>query len=673
MPKRKIEMAKRHNSAFFKYSNQVVFDKREKEFIKNNNEKNNIKYTLTYSSKNRYRNIKQKFLKEKNIYQYLKTLQSINSKLKSDDNIFQTISFEDELKRQKSKIKNIKKKMNRAKINFNFFNLTETNLKQSKMLYNNNSAKYYYTIDYDKKYGIKKEKKENHKTINNYKYKGINELLLIKNNKIFNDLKRNESEAKTERIKDLKNLQFNPTKEGFRDYIEKSRNYDLINYSTKVKKERAVRLEEIYKNKIQFYKDTYNSLNKFKKLLTKFLLKTSEYLKFLYIKIQKEKHKNSNLVNEIRNCKNDIENINIKMKRMEYEKSNIIRWLYLQIQLKEKKLVLPNFYKVIFESGDLIGQNKHKIKQTGQNIAKKEKSKKKTLLVNYFKNFIDDEFLKGSNKEINLNENNIIDLNGTIISLEEYEKIKSYKLQLIYKTPEQFNDALLNIEKNNLKLINYHDNLRDQLFILKKKFNKVKEEKNNIENYINNKLKHKENELNSIKSIANINSRNDILSERKENNNTLAIYNKVLDIYKSCKLIDNSEKNTTMKNMKTTLEEEIIIMLRYIETKTDKLINKINSKIRNDMDGKVSIKEFIFHIKYEIDREHKNENALKQKKLQREKYRKIYESIEERNNKIYFLPKKKLDLSKMKTKKSKKIEIKIENKKENYLEDFLYH
>ena len=124
--------------------------------------------------------------------------------------------------------------------------------------------------------------------------------------------------------------------------------------------------------------------------------------------------------------------------------------------------------------------------------------------------------------------------------------------------------------------------------------------------------------------------------------------------------------------MKTSLEEEIIIMIRFIETKTDKLINKINSKIKNDMNGKLSVKEFILNIKYEIDRAHKTENAFKQKMLQREKYRKLYESIEERNNKIYFLPKKKLDISKIKAKNSKKIEIKIDNKRENNLEDFLY-
>ena len=43
MPKRKLESSKRHRSAFFKYSNQVLFERREKEFIKNKQEKMIIK------------------------------------------------------------------------------------------------------------------------------------------------------------------------------------------------------------------------------------------------------------------------------------------------------------------------------------------------------------------------------------------------------------------------------------------------------------------------------------------------------------------------------------------------------------------------------------------------------------------------------------------------------
>lgn len=677
MPKKKLEIKKRHNSAFFKYSNQAVFEKREKEFIQNKQGKNNIKYLFTYSSKNRYRNIKQNFFKEKNIIEYLKTLQSIDSNIKRNNNYFQTISYLDETNNKSYRIKSIKKTINKKKNNYNIFNLTETNnIQQRKKLYNNNSATYYYTISNDKKYEVNKETKENHKKTKGYKFKGINELLLIQNNKIMNELKRNESEAKAERIKDLKIAKFYHVKEGVRDHIEKIRKYHYTHYSTKVKKERAIRLEEIYNNKIEFYKDAYNSLYKFKYLFdSKFLIKISEYLRFLSLKIEKEKFKNSELINKIRNYKYEIESINTKMKRIEYEKSNILKWLYLQIQLKEKKLILPDHYKAIFEI-NIFNRNKTQtLSPIKQSIIRKEKYSKKTLHqlnINYSKKFNDNEVDNENNYENNDENNHIIDLNGIKMYVEEYERLKNYKNELIYKTPEQFNEALLNLENNNLKLINYLDHLRSQLFIFKKKLNYETEEKNNLDNYFNGKIKHNKNELNSIKSIINMNSKYDNFLEEKEKNKKYIIYRKVLKIYNNFKTNKNSDKEANIKNTKITFEEEIIIMLKFIEIKTNELINKINSEITDKSDGKIPVKDVLMKIKFEIERQHKNEKTLRQKLEEREKYRKLYKTIEARNNKIYFLPKKKLDISKIKSKHTKEMIIKIGKKENINLEGFLY-
>ena len=38
------------------------------------------------------------------------------------------------------------------------------------------------------------------------------------------------------------------------------------------------------------------------------------------------------------------------MAKIELEKNKILRWVYFQIKLKEKKLILPNYYKLILEN-----------------------------------------------------------------------------------------------------------------------------------------------------------------------------------------------------------------------------------------------------------------------------------------------------------------------------------
>lgn len=668
MPKKKIEISKRNNSAFFKYSNQEVFERREKEFFKNKKEKNYTLHIYPFTSRNRYRNIKQKFIKEKNIIQYLKTLQSLNSEIQniSNKDYFQTISYNTKIDNLKKRIKTCKNKKN-TYYNNNIFNLTETgNIKKKSLLYNNNnSAKYYHTIASNKINNINYIKNKNIRTKNDYNYQDINQLLLTKKQKKLNDLKTNESQEKIDKIKDLKILQFNPVKEGFRDYIEKIRKYDLIQYSTKVKNERAIQLKEIYNNKIEFYKDTYNTLFKSKKLFErKFLIKISEYLKFLSIKIQKEIHENTKLINQIRKNKWEIEMINTKMKKLESEKANIIRWLYLQIQVKEKKLYLPDYYKHIIESNNR--KKIHLLSKTKNNNIKKEKEKK------IFKNNIN---LKSSlfnnelnNEKIN-SDNNIIDLNGNRIDNEEYLRIRKYKNELIYKTPEQFNEALLNLENNNLKLINYKDNLKENIFFLKKEFNKTLKEKENLENYFNSKITNNESELKEIKSTMNINSKYNIYLETKKKNKMSILYSKVFFIYTNCKSIDNDTEDINENILKITPEEKIINLLRYIEIKVDRIINKINSYIKKERN--ISIKDFLLKIKLLIDKAHKNEKAQIQKLNQKEKYKKLCEKIEARNNKIYIIPKKKLDISKIKSKKNKIVEKKIEKKEEKNLQDFL--
>ena len=644
MPKKKIDFKKRHNSAFFKYSNQELFERREKEFFKNSIDKKGHKNIYSYTSRNRYRNIKQNFLKEKNIFQYLKTLQFLNSSEKSSKNTFlKTISYNDENDlTPRNKITHTNKFKSKSKKNI--FILTENNYMKPKIYTSNNSSKNYYKINYYNKLSIDKKtliKNRNKKTITNkYNYKDIKKLLLIQKEKKISDMKNDEEIKKEDKIKDLKLFQFHCYKGDFKDYIKKLGLYKLTNISTEAKKERAIRLEEIYNNQIEFYKHTYNSLLKSKKLFDKkFIIKISEYLKYLSIKIDKEKLENSELKNKILDLENEIESINTKIKKVESEKSNIVRWLYLQIQVKEKKLILPDYYKVVFEYNN-ISTKKYKQKTIKKQVNFSKKDNLKTS---------ENE----KNNEINKNNNNFIDINGIRINFDEYERLNNYKIHLIYKTPEIFNEALLSLENNNLKLINYYDNIRNILFFLKKEFKKVKKEENDIDNYINNKINENKNEINSLKSTIlsginfSIDSKLNSYKKEKKINKKSILFIKVHNIYMNLIESNNEKnyKNNLINNKKITEEQEIINMLRFIEIKTDELIHNIysNSKYEDN----ISIQKFISKIKYEIEKEHKNEKAYLQKIKQMEKHLKLYEKIEARNNKIYFLPKKKLDISTM--------------------------
>ena len=460
----------------------------------------------------------------------------------------------------------------------------------------------------------------------------------------------------------------------------------MIDFSTSVKKERSTRLEEVYNNQIEYYKETYNTLIDSKKLFEEiYLNKTVEYLKFLSIKIEKEKLINSNLLEEIMTLKNEIENINTRIIKAEYDKSNIIRWLFLQIQLKEQKLVLPSYYRAVFEYNIYnMGRTFAPMKKES-NIVKRDNRVKPSK--KYKVTFIDNENMIENkvNKRENSHRQNTIDLNGTKINIEEFERIKKYKEDLIYPTVDKFNEALINIENHNLKLIEYHDVLRNHLFILKKEYNKIKDEENMLDSSLTNKIRYREDELSLVKSIVNgrincgitTNLKKYYLkkdkrekSKNKQNKKPI-LYKEVHEIYKICKIFENNyfDENEELKdNKKKTVDEEIIYMLKYIEFQVDELIKKVYSY--HSSNDKMPIKKFIFKIKFEIEKEHRKEKADLQKLLIKEKNKKLYEEIESRNQKIYFLPKKKVDISIINQKK-RKIKKKLENEDENDLEGFL--
>ena len=467
-----------------------------------------------------------------------------------------------------------------------------------------------------------------------------------------------------------------------KDYISKLNEKKNYLHVSKAKTERIKRLEEAHKNQIEFYRDSINSFKKSKKLLENdYINKIGDYTRFISSKKEREKIKQSSLRQKIVDYKKDIEHIKSKINKIEIEKKNIIKWIFLQIQMKEKKLQLPEYYKIIitqFENKSNLILEK---KKTNKNISNKSNH-----------NMIN------NSKIFNINGNN-----EKYIKPEEYKRILNYKNNLIYKTPEEFKDRLISLEKGNILLLQYKDILHSQLFRYKKELENIIKSINKSSEE-NKKIDEWKREINIIKYIADENEKIVSILKMKKASNSKSIINKNLDKSKQKKLKNNFLKNdidqykyknislyksiyiiyeqclkvekeslyteeiTNLVNRKiNTKEKEMLLMLEFIELTADYLKMSLNKKMQQNDE----IKSFIKKIKTDIENKHKIEKAKLQVLLDFQKMKSIAKDVNKRINKIYFLPKRRISLTEF---RNKKIEKKIENEinKENKIEDFLY-
>ena len=113
---------------------------------------------------------------------------------------------------------------------------------------------------------------------------------------------------------DKKKKQIRLKKECILNYINKTRDILLMNYTIGIKKERAIRIKEKYRNKIEGIENLSNS--KANTLFNnQFLIKFNDYIKELEIQKEIEKTLNTNLEEEILKLKNEISIIEIKILR----------------------------------------------------------------------------------------------------------------------------------------------------------------------------------------------------------------------------------------------------------------------------------------------------------------------------------------------------------------------
>ncbi len=383
------------------------------------------------------------------------------------------------------------------------------------------------------------------------------------------------------------------------------------------------------------------------------------------------------------------------------EKNNIIQWVLLQIKVKERKLNLPSYYTKILElSFPKIENQRRKGKADITKISKLKPRKSKSIQFSK-------EKIKSmtSNAENNLNSmiNNLINnING-----EELDKILNYRQKLIFISAEEFYEEIKNIENINIKLFQKLDLLVYEKNRLKRKYDNLLNNKDNVNSRLNLQKSKYENELKQNKQI--YSEKQKILLEYKGNNNELdkanikkeKSSNKNLEIdnnkyilnQKKSKLFNSVEKlfltcleitvikenfkpkeddNILIKKPNMNQEEIILNKLKFIEIRVTKLL--IEFMMYNN--PKNPYYDFIRKLRMTYTKKRNIQKAYLARLEKEKKNLQLLQKIESKNTQVLFLKNNRKDLkdhfgrvnSLLSHKKRKKIKIYIPG-----FEDFLFN
>ena len=600
-----------------KFSNIEIFDRREKEFLEKANPNKIISMKLNHKNKKNY-SVKENLLKYA-----LKTITSFDFITK----------IESIPKKKRKKIFVQKNKSN--KIIFPYYQtLTEFNTSKKMDKFKNNKI-----------FSSNRKKKHNNRVLNKYMNDSNKHFNTISNINPNNNLKyikekegkidllkalekgnaKNEIEVNKKNIYILNNKQ-NLKKIGLKDMLAQTRDLILYKYTQSIKKEINLRIQESFENNLDSITEKINSIKIVKKLYDiKFTNKLNDYIKYILYQRDKEKKKCDILENDKNIYKKEIILLQNKIKKVKLEKDNILRWIYFQIQLKERKLILPEYYKKIIESNINININvmRRKTISSGlislknildprliQNMKRKglskliKKNSSKILKYsnlnseeNYlncnksnFKSYRNNTLTKSKNISDNLtlnssftfsnsNENKTLQYINKYLEqagVDEYEinRIIQYKYFLIYDTPEDFHEKLNEYENDNILLIERYNSLQRELNKLKIERNKLMSEKTENEIITLNKIKLKEYELKELIKINN--SLNNQISDIKQGkfyiqkHNSNLLFNKLKINYKF--------KNKSISN--TSLGKQLYIRISnlYNLFKINEPNKKENSK-----------------------------------------------------------------------------------------------
>ena len=539
---------------------------------------------------------------------------------------------------------------------------------------------------------------------------------------------RNE-DLKTEykdRITKYKNDKINLKKERISEFREKIRNQKIYLFSIKAKEELYLRTKEKYQNELEYLDDKIESFQTWKTLNQQFFsYKIEEYLKFLMYQKSHEKNMVEDLVEEVIRLKNDITKINSKMTKIELEKNKILRWIYFQIQLKEKKITLPNYYTIILENiNDIENYFKYKSRKLSNSTPyKRQDSMNNTNILSL--SIKKKDKLKKSIKKTRIYSSSDINLKSDIIAIlnkkegkEAYMRIKEYKNNLIYNIDE-FSDRISFLERENLRLIDYRTSLEYKVDEMRNQLKKITDENNKIFDFYNYNLSIKQNELdrlkfnnsameNIIKILHSLNyfkkvnkdkdknkdspiklidddKEEDIIKKNKNRNPVISLsvnhkkvkkskklkkeelFDKIEKLYSMCKSVKfNDKKHYEILKEKGKILKNygIIFSIFYIEYCVNYLVDYTQNFEKKHKDGKKRMRKILF----DIERSHRMEKAEEMRNQRLKKFEELKKEVNRKYNKI-FLHNKKINIL-VKKKKINKTVQKV--KKIPEFEDFIH-
>ena len=443
--------------------------------------------------------------------------------------------------------------------------------------------------------------------MNNEIYKNPHSILLLKIIESEREKENLENIEKDKRPKlnkknNVLNI-FNKKSNSIGEIINKSREIQIFEYQQKMKKERLNVLIEKYQNQLEESDDKIKTMTHAKSLFDdKYIIKFNKYLKTLQSKRDDEKSIELQLTNKIFELKKEIQFLNNKVKKLETSKNSLGRWMYFQIQVKEKKKEIPIHYKLILEV---------------------EK----------------------------LDNNPII---KTILG-KNVERILEYKGTKIYNNGDEFLDEFLKYENENLKLIERYNNLQKEIIVLKDERENLNKMYKGFNESLDINLDKQTKILNSLKSKYKtlLKEKNGILFNPKKKNlkqssssDSIKFYNTSIKFKKQktklyskiYEVLNNISKGNIIieRTTHSTKEMEMLLMLKKIEILFDELL-KFNREYS------LKFGREIIEIKAKIEKERKIYKASQQRELLMKKFDLIREKIEERIQKVYFLPIKKTE------------------------------
>ena len=318
--------------------------------------------------------------------------------------------------------------------------------------------------------------------------------------------------------------------------------------------------------------------------------------------------------------------------------------------------------------------------------------------ITFKKSSIKTDFLKSSGVHpntqiINADENINFEINKKLKSVfdkliqdgldqNEINRISKYKIVLIYNTPEELEDRLQELQNENIQLLRQYEISRKKLYAKKLKYDELFEYKTGDDyNDLNIRIKQKEVILNQkkkkyeklLKQFSNakkylIEKENTINIKQKKSKSynkkpithesiRKELYSKIENLYELCS--KNMQEQKYFQIYRDKSRKDYIFMLTVIEFFIVDLKSKLNFNDRSDL-----IKyDLIRKIKNDIEHKHKIEKGEILRLKEKEKYKMLTEVIEEKTNKILFLPKRRIipvyNLENMKKKKVIKREKKL--------------